>query len=225
MYKKQIYIIEEEMKNCQKVIAAFTDLFETEDLIVLDAGRYGFVKLQFFKFPFGFDSIFSFYDSKSLFDELWKEWLYSQLLAFAADTPMENMDYPDIMRCLPSDTRQELLNQQILFAQKTGIDGILEKSKPDFWSDEYMNKIRNWSQDWEHFNWTQIREKLSNAKEKYHEGGTVGKSDIGISLDELKEYFEWLHDTKPELYFATILDMALIKAGLSPEGSQNRTNS
>lgn len=55
--------------------------------------KYGFVKLQYFKFPFGFDSTDIFYDSRSLFDELWKEWLYTQLLNIAGGTPMEEMDY------------------------------------------------------------------------------------------------------------------------------------
>ena len=106
MYKKQTYITGEERENCKRVTDAFADLFENEDLIVLDAGRFGFIKLQYFKFPFGFDTILAFYDCKSLFDDLWKEWLYTQLLNYAADTPMEEMDFPDILKCLPKDTRK-----------------------------------------------------------------------------------------------------------------------
>lgn len=55
MYKKQ-YITDEEKTNCQKVADAFVELYENEDLLVLNAGKYGFVKLQYFKFPFGFDN-------------------------------------------------------------------------------------------------------------------------------------------------------------------------
>ena len=78
MYKKQ-YITDEEKTNCQKVADTFSELYENEDLIVLNAGKYGFVKLQYFKFPFGFDNADIFYDSR----------------------------------------------------KKTGIEGILEKCKPD----------------------------------------------------------------------------------------------
>lgn len=52
MCKKQTYITDEERVNCQKVADAFMELFENEDLIVLNAGKYGFVKLQYFRFPF-----------------------------------------------------------------------------------------------------------------------------------------------------------------------------
>ena len=43
MYKKQTYITGEERENCKRVTDAFVDLFENEDLIVLDAGRFGFI--------------------------------------------------------------------------------------------------------------------------------------------------------------------------------------
>lgn len=214
MYKMQTYITDEERKNCQKVADAFAELFDNEDLIVLNAERYGFVKLQYFKFPFGFDTIDSFYDSKSLFDELWEEWLHTQLINLTADTPMADMDYEDILKCLPEDTRKELLEMKIRFAEKTGIEGILEKIKPDLWSEEYMKKIKKWSRDWEQFDWEQVREKLCIAEKERKEGKAIDTPDIGISLDELKEYFEWLYDQQPELYFKVILYMMLVQAGI-----------
>lgn len=55
MYKKQC-ITDEEKTNCQQVEDAFAELYENEALLVLNAGKYGFVKLQYFKFPFGFDN-------------------------------------------------------------------------------------------------------------------------------------------------------------------------
>ena len=44
---KQVYITEEERRKCQKVVDAYAELYEKEDIVVLDAGKYGFVKLQF----------------------------------------------------------------------------------------------------------------------------------------------------------------------------------
>lgn len=127
MYKKQTYITDEEKVNCQKVADAFSELYEKEDLIILNAGKYGFVKLQYFKFPYGFDSADVFFDSKSLFDELWEEWLNTQLLGLSEGTPMEEMDYEDILKCLPEETQKELLGKRLFFAEKTGIAGIADK--------------------------------------------------------------------------------------------------
>ena len=44
---------------------------------------------------------------------------------------MEEMDYADILKCLPKEKRKELLDMRLRFAKKTGIEGILEKCKPD----------------------------------------------------------------------------------------------
>ena len=43
--EKQVYITEEERAKCQKVTDAFAELYEMEKIVVLDAGRYGFVEL------------------------------------------------------------------------------------------------------------------------------------------------------------------------------------
>lgn len=42
---KQIYITEEEREKCQKVVDVFAELYEMENIVVLDAGRYGFVEI------------------------------------------------------------------------------------------------------------------------------------------------------------------------------------
>ncbi len=45
--EKKVYITEEERGMCRKVIDAFAELYEMEDedILVVDVGRYGFVKL------------------------------------------------------------------------------------------------------------------------------------------------------------------------------------
>jgi hypothetical protein len=55
--EKQVFIIEAERKKCQKVADAFTELYELEDIVVLDAGIYGFVKLQDYTKRNGFDNV------------------------------------------------------------------------------------------------------------------------------------------------------------------------
>lgn len=121
MDKKQTYITDEERKNCQKVVDAFAKLFEDEDLIVVDAGKYGFIKLQYFRTDFGFDNAIFFNDSLNLFNDLWGEWLDTQLLNIAGDTPMAEMDYEDILKCLPLEKQQEFMDMRKHLAEKAGV--------------------------------------------------------------------------------------------------------
>lgn len=125
MNKEQTYITDEETINCQKVADVFAELYENEDLLVLNAGKYGFVKLQYYNVQFGFDNAYIFVDSRSLFNDLWREWLYTQLLNLASGTPMEDMDYGDIFRCLPKEKQKELFDMKICFAERTGIENLL----------------------------------------------------------------------------------------------------
>lgn len=127
MNKKQTYITDEERENCQKVVDAFAELFENEDLAVVNAGKYGFIKLQYYRNHVGFDNAFSFNDSRHLFNDLWDEWLDTQLLNIAGDTPMAEMDYEDILKCLPPEKQQELLDMRKRLAEKAGVGDMLDK--------------------------------------------------------------------------------------------------
>ena len=51
--EKQVYITEEERAKCQKVADAFAELYEIENILVVDAGRYGYVKLQYYSHHMG----------------------------------------------------------------------------------------------------------------------------------------------------------------------------
>ena len=142
MHIKQTYITDEEVINCQKVADVFAELYESEDLLVLNAGRYGFVKLQYFNVQFGFDTACVFADSRSLFDDLWHEWMDTQLLSLAKGTPMEEMDFKDIFKCLSKEKQKELLDKRSYFAEKTGIANLLlertEKSQET--SEDYKER-------------------------------------------------------------------------------------
>ena len=52
--EKLVYITEEERAKCQRVADAFAELYEMENIVVLDAGRYGFVELKHYKPLYGF---------------------------------------------------------------------------------------------------------------------------------------------------------------------------
>lgn len=59
---KEIYITDSEREKCRKVANAFAELYEIENILVVDAGRYGFVKLQYYRPPQGFEDAITFND-------------------------------------------------------------------------------------------------------------------------------------------------------------------
>ena len=120
---KKKYISEDEREKCLKVIDAFAELYETtnDDIVVLDGGRYGFIKLQYYKFPNGFNTSMTFTDSVSLFDDLWEDWLNMQLFELVKGTPLIELDYEDIFKCMPEEKQETLMEKRGYFAEKAGL--------------------------------------------------------------------------------------------------------
>jgi hypothetical protein len=42
-----------------------------ENIVAIDACRYGFVELKYYKPPYGFEDAITFTDSVALFEDLW----------------------------------------------------------------------------------------------------------------------------------------------------------
>lgn len=61
------YITDIERERCKKVAAAYAELYELESILVLDVGRYGFVKLQYYTPEYGFNDVITYTDSESMF--------------------------------------------------------------------------------------------------------------------------------------------------------------
>ncbi len=119
---KEIYISGEEQKKCKMVADAFSELYEIENILVIDAGRFGFVKLQYYKPPQGFEDAITFTDSKELFENLWEEWLDTQLYSLAKKMSMSEMDYSKVFQSLPKDKQEELLDRKADFWKRSGIE-------------------------------------------------------------------------------------------------------
>ena len=119
---KEKYITDDEREKCKKVADAFAELYEIENILVVDAGRYGFVKLQYYRPPEGFEDAITFTDSRSMFENLWEEWLDTQLFLLAKGTPMAGMGYNEIFRCLQKEKQEELMNRKAGFAKTAGIE-------------------------------------------------------------------------------------------------------
>lgn len=119
--RKQAFITEEESRKCRKVAEVFTELYENDDTAVIDAGKYGFVKLQYYNINNGFDCVTTYTDSSELFNSLWEDWLYINLLEQIETPEMENMGYNEIIRRLPQEKQEELLERKEYFLKKCSI--------------------------------------------------------------------------------------------------------
>ncbi len=119
--EKKTYITEEERKKCRKVADAFAEL-EDADIVVVDVGRYGFVKLQYYTPPTGFENDFTFTRSRELFEDLWEEWLHTQLIMLAKEMNINDIAYDDVFKHLPEEKKNELMDRKQHFADMAGIE-------------------------------------------------------------------------------------------------------
>ena len=85
--------------------------------------------MQYIRIQDGFEQTTIYTNSKHLFHDLWREWLNIQLMDLSRGTPLQDMDLEDIFKCISKDKQYELLNKQLYFAEKTGIENIIQKSK------------------------------------------------------------------------------------------------
>lgn len=116
---KEVHITDREHEKCRRVAEAFTELYELTDTVVVDAGTYGFVKLQYYKKPRGFDSVVTYTDSQAMFEDLWEDWFNDQLLTPVLGTPIAELDYEDIFKCLPKERQAELMAKRTYFMEKS----------------------------------------------------------------------------------------------------------
>ena len=121
--EKKVYITEEEREKCHRVIDAFAELYEIEDedLIVVDVGRYGFVKLQCYTPSYGFEELDTYTDSNSLFEGLWDEWFNLNLFLIAREMQLEDIFDEEVFDNLPKEKQSELIGRKSDFANKAGI--------------------------------------------------------------------------------------------------------
>lgn len=118
--EKETYITEAEREKCRRVADAFAEL-EEADVVIVDVGRYGFVKLQYYTPPIGFENDFTFTDSRELFEDLWQEWLNMQLYRIAEGTPLLEEGYDGVFQSLPEEKQKELMGRKQHFAEAAGI--------------------------------------------------------------------------------------------------------
>lgn len=122
--KRKEYINQEEREKCRKVVDAYAEEFDDETILILEAGRFGFVKLQYYNHPYGFEDAVVFQDSLNLFHDLWEEWFHAQLLNITKNTPMAEMEYEDMFLNLTKEKQKELMKKRNYFAEKAKMQSI-----------------------------------------------------------------------------------------------------
>lgn len=113
-----IYITDEERERCRRVVDAFAEMYDWTDVVVVDAGRYGFVKLQYYRETEGFEIVMTFTDSRKLFDSLWLDWFEEQILDIVLGTPLEDLGYEEVFGLLPREMQEELTGKKAYFEGK-----------------------------------------------------------------------------------------------------------
>lgn len=113
-----IYITDEERERCRRVVDAFAEMYDWTDVVVVDAGRFGFVKLQYYRETEGFEIVMTFTDSRKLFDSLWLDWFEEQILDIVLGTPLEDLGYEEVFGLLPREMQEELTGKKAYFEGK-----------------------------------------------------------------------------------------------------------
>lgn len=119
--EKQVYITEEEQAKCKKVTDVFKELYEMEDILVLDAGRYGFVVLKYYRPNSGFDVCEVFTDGRNLFENLWEEWIDTKMYLMAKGTPLLEKGLKGVFDSLSEEAQAALIERKSDFALQAGI--------------------------------------------------------------------------------------------------------
>ncbi len=114
------YITQKQREKCRKVADAFAELYELADVMVADAGRFGFVRLQWFSEGEGFDSAAVYSDSAELFEELWRIWYEHEVLTPVLGTPLAELDYDEIFKALPKERQEEIQGKKDYFLALCG---------------------------------------------------------------------------------------------------------
>lgn len=116
------YITKEESERCQKVADTYAKELEEGDIVLLNAGKFGFVMLQYFQPPMGFDSATTFTDSNAMFEFLWKEWLDIQLIRLGEKMCFTDTVCDDIFEFLTKEQQRELMKRKFDFAKKQELE-------------------------------------------------------------------------------------------------------
>lgn len=112
------YITLEEKERCKIVADIFYESLAKDDLIICDAGKYGYAMLTYYKPPIGFDGIMMFTDSQKMYNTLLQEWYTSRIEELAKVMNMSNLDVDVFYERLSDKQKAPLIQQRQQFIAK-----------------------------------------------------------------------------------------------------------
>ena len=98
------YITDEEIEKCQKEADVYAKELEDDDILLINVGK--------------FDNVITFRDSRTMFELLWEEWLFTRLIKISEEKEFKNIDYDDIFDSLTIERQKELMDKKVYFAEK-----------------------------------------------------------------------------------------------------------
>ena len=57
-----------------------------------------------------------------MFEDLWEDWFNDQLLTPVLGTPVAELDYEEIFKCLPKEKQTELMAKKNYFMEKSATE-------------------------------------------------------------------------------------------------------
>lgn len=115
------FITNEEREKCAKVAEAFQQIYTEGDVLLFDAGNYGFVKIHDYIPCSGFEGITTFTNSSDMVNNLWNEWLLQKVFNHIQGSALENTCYEDALKKLPENIKSDVLSTKELFSQLTNL--------------------------------------------------------------------------------------------------------
>lgn len=114
----------EEHDKCKAVAEAFRELYDMlGDTCVLDAGEFGFVYLtNYMEQKSSFDGNQVYCDAEELFEDLWQDWLYNDVLRSGIASEDEDFDFEEAYNALPAEKKQEYAEKRQDFLDLAGLN-------------------------------------------------------------------------------------------------------
>ena len=116
-----------EHDTCKRVAEAFQELYDMlGDTCVLDAGKFGFVYLMYYREQkSGFDGNKVYRNAEELFEALWNEWIYQKVMQSVFGTEEAELDFDEVYDKLPEEKKQEYTAKKQEFMERAGLSGTL----------------------------------------------------------------------------------------------------
>ena len=112
---KELDIANIEKDRCEVVAQIFRRYLEKHDIILRNAGRFGFIMLEYYKPRFNFDCAIIFTDSQTMFDTLLIEWYDCLITELMEEKQAENVDIDDFYNNLSAEEKNQLEDKKNRF--------------------------------------------------------------------------------------------------------------